>query len=400
MKIGIIGGGYVGIHTALKMALVNNNWVINVHDLDINKINNFNSGRSPIEDNFMREYLTNNFHKFNNVKYTKDNDYSEYDIIFIALSTNPKENESKLNTKLIFDFSKKIKEINKNVQIIIRSTINLEDADIIANMKLNYWPEFLSQGVDTLKNINQETNIFSTNNKTAEFSNFLEKVFFNKTLINVSTSESIYIKLIHNTLDAHLINLSNLFANIARENNINFENIKQPVEALLSKRPKIKNSGIGYGGSCYPKDSLSLSEMTNSEQNKKLIYALDYFNKEQSNIFLEYSDIIKDSKNIVLLGSSFKGGTNDITKTPTASIRKWLLQNKINYKIWEPNLPEVYLFKNEILSNNIANDIDNADLVIISSDWKEFNSLLDNYKNKIIDLKSFIKTPNNNLYKI
>lgn len=393
MNIAIIGGGYVGLHTALRLTQTNKEWNIKILDIDENKINKFNKGCSPIDDYYMEQFMKSNPGYLENIVYEKpDGDWNKYDIVFISLSTNPsKENEARLNTNLIFNLAKEIKKMNGNISIVVRSTINIDDSINVDDLKLNYWPEFLSQGKDILENINQSVNVAKIEKEDIVANEVFEELFENKTLIRTHSKESVLVKVMHNTLDAHLINLSNLFANISEENGISFSNVSEAVEQLLIGRPKVKKPGIGYGGSCYPKDSYSLIEITENEQNKNLIQSLDDFNKKQSYAFLTKEKIIMNANNIVFLGISFKGGTNDITKTPTNSIRKWLLENKINYKIWEPLISNKWIMDGEIISNNIEEDIANSDLVIVASDWKEFNELLQNYSKDVIDLKSFIK---------
>lgn len=393
MKIAIIGGGYVGLHTALRLTQTNKNWNIKILDTDEDKINRFNNNESPIDDFYMKKFMKENPGYLENIVYQQpDGNWNEYDLIFISLSTNPsQENPARLNTSLIFNIAKDIKEKSPRTSVVVRSTINIDDSKILDELKLNYWPEFLSQGVDTLKNINQSVNVISLVNDDEIASKTFESLFEGKTLIKTNTKESILVKVMHNTLDAHLINLSNLFANISEENGINFHTIAPAVENLLSSRTKVKRAGIGYGGSCYPKDSYSLIEITDNKQNRKLIQSLDDFNKEQSFAFLTKESIIRNANNIVVLGSSFKGGTNDITKTPTISLRKWLLENNIEYKIWEPMISEKWIINGEIISTNIEEDINNSDLVIVASDWAQFNELLTSYDKDVIDLKTFIK---------
>ncbi len=393
MKIGIIGGGYVGMHTALRLTQTNRDWEIEILDVDKEKIDRFNIGKSPIDDFYMQKFMSENPGYLTNISYkSPDNNWSKYDVIFISLSTNPIDsNTARLNTDLIFKLARDIKEQDDNISIVVRSTINIDDDVKIDELKINYWPEFLSQGVDTISNISQEVNVVSLFNNDKLAIDLFEELFIGKTLIKVNTKESILIKVMHNTLDAYLINITNLFANISEENGIDFNNVNSAVESLLGKRTKVKRPGIGYGGSCYPKDSYSLIEITNNEQNKNLIQAFDDFNKQQSFAFLTREDIIRNANKIVVLGSSFKGGTNDITRTPTHSLRRWLMSNDIEYKIWEPMISEKWLLENEVVSIDIEKDIDESDLVIVASDWKEFNDLLVNYSKDVIDLKSFIK---------
>ncbi len=393
MKIAIIGGGYVGLHTALRLTQTNKEWKIKVIDTDENKVELFNNNKSPIDDFYMKKFIKENPGYLEKVKYEKpDNNWLQYDVIFISLSTNPsKQNEARLNTNVIFKIAKEIKTQNSNASIVIRSTINIDDFRLLDETKSNYWPEFLSQGVETLKNIDQPVNVISLQKDDDIALDLFEKLFEGKVLIKVKPKEAILTKVMHNTLDAYLISISNLFANISEENDIDFDNISNPVERLLLSRKKVKRPGIGYGGSCYPKDSYSLIEITNSEQNKKLIQSLEDFNNRQSYAFLTKEKLIRDANKIIVLGSSFKGGTNDITKTPTTSLRKWLLENNIKYKIWEPMISKKWIIDNEIISNDIEEDIEQSDLVIVASDWFQFNNLLHTYEKVVIDLKSFIK---------
>ncbi|BDU67786.1 MAG: UDP-glucose 6-dehydrogenase [Candidatus Tyloplasma litorale] len=393
MNIAIVGGGYVGLHTALRLKQSNKNWNIEVLDIDKNKVERFNKGESPIDDFFMKDFIKKNPYKISEIKYKiPDGDWNKYDVIFIGLSTNPaNEKEPRLNTDLIFKISKEIKNVDKKISIVVRSTINIDDFQKMENLEINYWPEFLSQGIKTELNINQNVNVVAINKNDNVIESLFDEIFINKILIKTNIKEAIFIKVVHNSFDAHLINLTNLFANIAEENKINFDIIGPAVETLLLKRSKVKRSGIGYGGSCYPKDSYSLIEITKNKNNKNLIQALNDFNENQSFAFLTNEPLIRNSKKIVVLGISFKGGTNDITKTPTVSLRKWLMRNKIDYKIWEPMIDKKWTMDYEKISNNIEKDIEESDLVIVASDWIEFNNLLINYSNNVIDLKSFIK---------
>lgn len=392
MKIAIIGGGYVGLHTALRLVEVKETWEVVIIDTDQDKIDRFMNGVSPIDDYYMDKFMKKHPYKLERIKYEQpDGEWSKYDSVFISLSTNPAtEDSSRLNTDLIFKMAKEVKASKPDSIVTIRSTINIDDSIKLDEFKINYWPEFLSQGVETSKNINQPVNVISiAGSDDAE--HFFSEIFENKTLIKTKSRESILVKVMHNTLDAYLINITNLFANISQENEMNFDIIAPAVESLLARRNKVKRSGIGYGGSCYPKDSYSLINITKKEQNRKLIQSMEDFNNEQSYAFMNFEEDIRNSSKIIVLGSSFKGGTNDITRTPTKSLRNWMIENNISYKIWEPMINEKWLLQNEEMSTSIVEDIKDADLIIVASDWNEFNELLLSYDGKVIDLKSFIK---------
>lgn len=393
LKIAIIGGGYVGLHTALKVIGEFCDSKITIFDIDEDKIKRWNDGESPIDDYFMKKFMLENRHIIRNIKYKlNDFNFKGYDIYFLSLPTNPiPDQEYNLNTNLLFKIAKNIKNQNVSPSIVVRSTINISDSHQCSQETLGYWPEFLSQGIETKVNLERKSNIIYLPEENNFLSKFFNELFQGEQLIKTSPQEAIMIKIMHNSLDAHLISISNLFSNISEENNADFSTISSAVESLLENRPKVKKAGIGFGGSCYPKDSYSLISTTKEPHNKNLIQALEDFNNKQTYAFLYKRKQIEAATNIVVLGVSFKGGTNDITRTPTISIRKWLQDHQMTYKIWEPMINEKWLIPGENMSSNIEQDIKNSDLVIVASDWLEFNELLKDYDKTVIDLKSFIK---------
>lgn len=392
-KIAVIGGGYVGLHTALKIVDAFPYSNVSIYDIDDQKVERWNNGLSPIDDYFMAKFMEENPHKIKNISYLKpNNSWGDFDIYFLALSTNPIiGNEHKLNTDPLFEISKKIKSKNLNSNIFIRSTINITDSNKFLENGIGYWPEFLSQGIETSINLNRKSNTIYIPKDNNFANNFFDELFKGQQLMKVLPQEAIMVKIMHNTLDAHLISITNLLANISEENDIDFSIISPAVEFLLKERNKVKRPGIGFGGSCYPKDSYSLISVTDSKNNIDLIQALENFNVNQSYAFLYKEEIIRKANKIVLLGVSFKGGTNDITRTPTASIRNWLNINDIKYVVWEPMINNKWTLPHEIISGNISKDIEDSDLVIVASDWDEFNELLKNYNKTVIDLKYCIK---------
>lgn len=414
----IIGGGYVGFYTALK--LLNNEKIenIDIYDIDQKKINNWKNRKNVINDNYLDNFLNKNPSIFKKLNYINKINYQKYNYFFISLPTNPliskkkiifnKEEKYNLHTDLIFKYSENIKKINPNAEIIIRSTINYNDYKKFDKLKLNYWPEFLSQGKDIEKNLNWNKIIFTKNDNLKEEN--LKEIFSEKDfrkLHFLPIKESIIIKIFHNSFDAFSITISNLLANIAENKKLNFSNLTPILNELLAVKPRVKNPGIGYGGSCYPKDSRSLFNLTNSKYDLKLLNNLDKYNLKRRKIYKNYLNEIKISKYILILGISFKGQTNDITDTPTKDLIDYFIRKKYNFKIWEPNLNNLNLNKinkkinSNHLSNNIDNDLKECDLIFIGADWEIFNNFLINKKiinKKIIDLKSYLPITNYNTH--
>ncbi len=398
-KILVVGGGYVGLHTAIKLSQYNNK--VTVVELDQNKIDLFNNRKSPIFDSYMESYL-NEYNLFKKIEYVHFDsvNFLDFNYIFISIATNPINDEAKLNTKPIFNLIEDIRKKSKNIKIVLRSTINIDDAKKLDDLNVAYWPEFLQQGSPISKNINQDKNIISNLSKE-DILEFLPSEEFKKTKLIGKTIDAILVKVFHNTLDAYLINLTNLFTNIAEENGGNFSDIGPIIEELLLKRPKVKKPGIGYGGSCYPKDSYSLIEITNNVMNRKLIQVMEDFNNNQYNWGINKIKKINNIGKILFLGISFKGQTNDLTRTPTKGIIDFLIRNNYDFKIWEPDMDFKYLEKfgidlNYTLKDNLIKNkelINEYDTIIVGSDWIIFKEMLDktleNNKN-IVDLKTYI----------
>lgn len=417
-RILIIGGGYVGFYTAIK--LLDNKEIksIDIYDIDQSKVNNWKNQKNVINDYYIDIFLKKNQKFFKKINYLDKINYEKYNYFFIALPTNPlsikkriklsKARKYNLYTDLIFEYSKKIQKKNKNIEIIIRSTINYNDYKIMEKMKLNYWPEFLSQGKDIGKNLNWNKIIFAKNNDIEKIK--LKEIFSEKEykkLYFLSIKEAIIIKIFHNSFDAFEITISNLLANIAENKKLKFSNLVPVLNELLNVKPRVKNPGIGYGGSCYPKDSRSLFNLSDSKYDISLLNNLDRYNLQRRKIYKKYINEIKNSKYILILGISFKGQTNDITETPIKNLINYLIKQKYNFKLWEPNLNKLNLNKmnkkinNEHISNNINDDLKKCDLIFIGADWEIFKDFFVEKKiinKKIIDLKSYLPITNNNIH--
>lgn len=416
-EILIIGGGYVGFYTAIKLLNNKNIKKIDILDIDDKKIKKWNENKNPIDDFYLEIFLRKNKSFFKKINYIKKADFKNYDFFLIALPTNPKSNK-KINlsinknnilyTDKIFSYCKEIINSKKDAKIIIRSTINYLDHKKITDLKFSYWPEFLSQGQNIDKNINGHKIIFtkSTNLKKEDITNLIPIEKF-KNIVFLKIEESIMIKIFHNSFDAFSITISNLLANIAQENNIKFSTLLPILNDLLKIKPRVKNPGLGYGGSCYPKDSRSLFNLLDSKDDFKLINELDKYNSNQQHNYKKYLNLIKKENKILILGVSFKGQTNDLTETPTRSLINYLLKKKYDFKIWEPNLHklDLKLINKNITNNNISIDIEKdlskSDLIFIGSDWNIFNKFIKDKKienKKIIDLKGSLPISRKNTH--
>ena len=149
----------------------------------------------------------------------------------------------------------------------------------------------------------------------------------------------------------------------------------------LDKRigPDFLNAGPGFGGSCFPKDARALvesGENYNAPQNL-LKAVIDGNEKRKENLSKKIISIIKDKKNIGVLGVTYKANTDDMREAPSLSIIPDLIDRGFNISIYDPQANKVGIkeFENVNWENDIYSVVKNSDCLVILTEWDEFKSM-------------------------
>ena len=414
MKIGVIGLGFVGLTLAVALAYKKYN-VIGV-DIDEKKIEFIRSGKSPFYEEGLNELLP----KVINNKLVVTTDYEmlrETDVVFIAVSTPPNPNGSQ-NQSYIIDAVKKLGRVWRDSKeykvMVVKSTVIPGTTRKLANilskesrlkigidLGIAMNPEFLREGkalYDTF--YPSRVVIGCIDDKTCKYIENLWKEFYKKIgkippILTMSLEEAELVKYASNSFLAMRISFANTIANICEKTpNCDVMNVLEAVGLDPRIGKQYLRPGLGYGGSCLPKDVKALIYYSRSiGYEPTLLEAVDKVNEQQPYKAIEY--LLKEygdlrGKTIAILGLAFKPGTDDIRESIAIKIIKKLLQLGAKIKAHDPMAIENTrkILRNKIIyCKDPLETIKDTDAVIIVTDWNVYRNI------KLDTIKQLMKNP-------
>ena len=390
MTITIIGHGYVGLVTACIFADFGNHvWVIG-HTKE--KITRLKSGDPIIYEPGLKELLQKNI-QAKRIFFTLDYEKAipESEIIFITVGTPPKETGEADLTAVIEvarNIGKNLKSkftvisckstvpvgTNKKIEVIISKHKSKQADFAVASV-----PEFLREGTGISDTINSDRVVIGSDNKRAiEKLIELHKPINGKRVItNLASAEMI--KYASNVFLANKISFANLISFYCEKTGTNVVEVLTGVgiDARIGK--KFLNPGLGYGGSCLPKDVKAFLDIgKRSLVDVQLLTAIENINTKAQENFLE--KIIKHSpgKKVAVWGLSFKPNTDDIRFAPSVFIIKKLLEQGFQINVYDQeainNIKKIFADKISY-SKNPYQTVDKVDALIIITEWNEFRQI-------------------------
>ena len=395
MKLCMIGTGYVGLVSGVCFSDLGND-VICV-DKDKNKIDLLKKGKIPIFEPGLSELVIKNFKNkrltfSTNLKKSINNS----DIIFICVGTPTKKGGSSADLSQIYNVAKEISSsINKFKIIITKSTVPVTTGDeiekIIAkkNSRKKFSivsnPEFLREGEAIRDFTYPDRIVVGSNDKR---SNRILKNLYNPLIskgaqyLNTSRRAAELIKYASNAFLATKITFINEIANLCEKTGINIEDIS--IGMGLDKRigSRFLRAGPAYGGSCFPKDTKAIiSTADRFQSNLSVIKSVIKSNENRSNILLKrVSKILNNkikNKKISFLGVTFKANTDDMRDSSSLIMIPSLSKKGALIKYYDPTgfKKEFSKIKNVNYENSIKKTIEDADLIIIHTEWNDFKSI-------------------------
>ncbi|MCB2353969.1 UDP-glucose dehydrogenase family protein [Clostridium estertheticum] len=391
MNICVIGAGYVGLITALCFGKKENKVICVEKNLD--KLNMLKTGVPTIFEEGLDELLKESLNT-DSVKFTDNLEMGikSSDIIFIAVGTPTKDNwdvdigqvEAVIN--LISPY------INKYKVVVTKSTVPVgtqkyitskllenhvpkEYFDVISN------PEFLREGKAIYDFFHGDKIVLgSESQKALEVMRKLYEPFKIKmVLTNPETAE--LIKYTSNALLSVKISFINEIANLCNKACADIDVIAYALGLDKRISPLFLKAGIGYGGSCFPKDTKALVKMSeNYNCDLNIVKATVDVNEKQRvlpvDILLEHYKII-EGKTVAILGLTFKPDTDDIREAPSLYIIEKLLMNKVNIKAYDPMVTNEIknIFPDITYCDGMYECLEDCDAMIICTEWNEFYSI-------------------------
>jgi UDPglucose 6-dehydrogenase len=402
-NIAFIGLGYVGLTSAICFSF--KGYTCYGYDIDKGKIKKLQEGILPIYEKDLDKYYSQVYNKrflpTNNLKEVIENS----ELIFITVGTPSKEDGS-INLEYIEAACKSIgnylKEIRKDYKIIIvKSTVipgttNNLVLPTIENFGLKLGkdfgllvnPEFLREGNAVYDTFNPDRIIIGY--KIENDGNILEdfyKDLYKENLPPILKTNFVNAELIkyaNNAFLAMKVSFINMIANLCQR--LEGADVEEVAKGIgLDKRigKEFLKAGLGYGGSCFPKDLDALRNFAKSiNVELPLLETTIKINDEQYNKAIELAKTeLKDlkGKTISILGLSFKAGTDDIRNAVSLKIVDRLLKEGAYIKVYDPQAMENFkkIFNNDNIhyAQNLEDCLSSSECAIIVTEWEEFKKL-------------------------
>lgn len=398
MKLSVIGTGYVGLVSGTCFAEMGND-VICV-DNDHSKLEKLKKGIIPIYEPGLELLFDRNIGK-NRLEFTEDLKYAvqNSDIIFLCLPTPPGEDGS-ADLSYVFKVSEDIAAIlkedgDKEFKIIAnKSTVPVGTSkkvtEIFKKARLNNFevisnPEFLREGfaVDDFMKPDriivgaESEKVFKTMKRLYE--GFVKQ---GNPIIEMNPESSEVTKYAANSYLAMRITFMNELANFCEKVGANVDLVRKGMGSDSRIGNRFLFPGIGYGGSCFPKDVKALIKTSREVESEiKLLSLVDRVNETQkevlvNKILLHFNNDIK-GKQFAVWGLAFKPNTDDMREAPAVVMIKKLLSLGAKVNAYDPASMEnakFYLGDSIGYSKNQYDALENADGLLIATEWHEFQN--------------------------
>lgn len=398
MKISIFGTGYVGLVTAACLAEVGH-YVYGV-DIDQNKIDDLNNGIVPIFESGLEKIIKRNSSS-SRLKFTTNAELAinQSNIIMLAVGT-PTDLDGSADMKYVSEVAKTIGSIMVDSKIIvIKSTVpvgtsnlvkkiinkKLSDRDLDISFNIASNPEFLKEGDAVNDFMKPDRIILGCDDEETEKKLRMIYAPFHRShdrciVMDVKSAE--LTKYASNAMLATKISFMNELSQIAERVDADIESVRDGIGSDSRIGHSFIYPGIGFGGSCFPKDIRALiSTARKNNYEPKILNAIEEVNQKQKILLVEkilnYYDGNIEGLKFSLWGLSFKPNTDDIREAPSKVIIDALLENGANISAYDPeamdNMRKEYSGqKNLYFSDNNMEALTDANCLIIATEWKNF----------------------------
>ncbi|MBP7306549.1 MAG: UDP-glucose/GDP-mannose dehydrogenase family protein [Saprospiraceae bacterium] len=410
MNITVIGTGYVGLVTGTCFSETGNH--VMCVDINEEKVKSLSAGKITIYEPGLEVIFHRNIEK-KRLEFTTDLakavDFG--DIIFLALPT-PEGEDGSADLSYIIDVANKLGNLIKKYKIIIdKSTVPVGTAEMVHNaiakniseelFDVVSNPEFLREGVAVEDFMKPDRVVIGTNSERArEVMRTLYEPFVKQgnPIYFMDERSAELTKYAANSFLATKITFMNEIANLCEKVGANVDMVRLGMGSDTRIGKRFLFPGIGYGGSCFPKDVKALAKI--ADQNEYEFSILDSVikvNEKQRTVLFDkirnyYNGELK-GKTIALWGLAFKPNTDDIREAPALYIIEKLLKAGAIVQAFDPEAMENVekLYGDKIaFANDQYEVLNNANALMILTEWNEFRSPDFNFiKSKLIDKAIF-----------
>ena len=391
MRVAVIGTGYVGLVAGACLAEMGNE-VICV-DIDEERIERLKNGEVPIYEPGLVELVQRNIAK-NRLSFTTDTveAVSQSLVIFMAVQTPMDENGS-ADLKHLLDAARTVaKGINGYKVIVDKSTVPVGTAlqvkevisqnteykcDVVSN------PEFLKEGAAVDDFMKPDRVIIGCDSERAEaiIKDLYEPfVRTGNPLISMCIESAELTKYAANAFLATKVSFINEIARLCELVGADISEVRQGIGADKRIGPAFLHSGIGFGGSCFPKDLRALLHTAKSRgMALQVVEAAVEANERQKHFMPDkirkhFAGKLKGLR-FAMWGLAFKANTDDMRESPALEIINFLLKEKVSIRVYDPEAMDnaLRMFGDILVyAQDVYDALDGADALVVATEWNEF----------------------------
>ena len=381
--IGVFGAGWVGLVTGGCFAELGHEVI--VRDVMPDRVAALQGGRLPFHEPDLPEVLARNRGR---IRYTLDaGDLVDADILFICVQTPPTYSGD-ADLSYVWTALDDLPSGGRHQILVMKSTVPVGtgekvraalEARGLTNVGYVSNPEFLSEGRavrDFLDPDRIVVGAFADEDGTA-----VEALYggIDAPVVRTDVASAEMIKLAANAFLMTRISFINEIANVCEAVGADVVEVAQGIGLDHRLGPHFLRAGIGYGGSCFPKDSLALKQLaSNSGYHFQLLAAVIEVNELQKRRVIQklQKHLGKlRGKKVALLGLAFKAGTDDMREAPSLVLASRLLAEGAEVRAWDPVARPGELMKGVVLCDSVIEAVTGADAAVIVTEWDELRGL-------------------------
>ena len=398
MRISVIGTGYVGLVTGTCLAEAGNH--VLCMDTDLDKVARLRAGDVPIFEPGLEELVHNNL-EHGRLAFTDSLDAvtADADVIFITVGT-PRGDDGAADLRQILEVASGLgQRLERDTLLVVKSTVPVGSCKAVADavqaaldargcelsVRVASNPEFLKEGAAVADFMKPDRIVIGVDDRESETQ--LRRLYqpFNRNqdrLLVMDIPSAEFTKYAANAMLASRISMMNEFAQIAERLGVDIEQVRTGVGADPRIGSDFLYPGIGYGGSCFPKDVKALRETARAAgYEARMLDAIEAVNEDQKRHLLhlvsQHFDGRLEGRVFALWGLAFKPNTDDMREAPSRTLIDGLLERGARVRAHDPEAlaAAARLYRDTpglSLHDDEYDALDGADALLIATEWKSF----------------------------
>ena len=382
-RIGIFGAGWVGLVTGVCFADLGHDVVI--RDIVAEKVDSLRRGEVPFHELDVPELLERNRER---IAFTLDaNDVAGCELLFVCVDTPPTPSGD-ADLSRVWTVVEELPALEGRPILVMKSTVPVGtgtrvreglDARGLAHVGYVSNPEFLSEGHAVQEFMHPDRVVVGAFETTDGDSVAALYEGIGAPIVRCDVNSSEMIKLAANAFLMTRISFINEIANVCEATGADVVKVAEGVGLDHRLGPHFLRAGIGYGGSCFPKDSLALKQLaSNSGYHFQLLSAVIEVNELQKRRVigkLEKHLGTLSGKKVALLGLAFKPDTDDMREAPSIVLASRLLAEGAEVRGWDPVADGQALPLGVEIASSVLDAVRGADAAVIVTEWPELRDL-------------------------